>query len=71
MRTISMLELRQDAAKTLDAVRRGERLILTYRGKPVARIDRSDLGFENRLTKDSPSRTAQALSSCVNHAVRA
>lgn len=39
-----MLELRRDAAKALDAVRRGERLLLTYRGKPVARLEpvRSD-----------------------------
>jgi antitoxin (DNA-binding transcriptional repressor) of toxin-antitoxin stability system len=39
MRTLSMLEFRRDAAKALDAVRRGERLLLTYRVKFVARIE--------------------------------
>jgi len=34
-----MLELRRDARRALAAVRRGERLLLTYRGKPVARIE--------------------------------
>lgn len=39
MRSLSMLEFRRDAAKALDAVRRGERLLLTYRGKAVARLE--------------------------------
>jgi antitoxin (DNA-binding transcriptional repressor) of toxin-antitoxin stability system len=39
MKTISMLELRQDARKVLAALKRGERLLLTYRGKPVARLE--------------------------------
>jgi prevent-host-death family protein len=39
MRSLSMLEFRRDALKALDAVRRGERLLLTYRGKPVARLE--------------------------------
>lgn len=34
-----MLEFRKDALRTLRAVQRGERLLLTYRGKPVARIE--------------------------------
>ena len=34
-----MLELRRDARRALAAVRRGERLLLTYRGKPVARLE--------------------------------
>lgn len=39
MKTITMLEFRRDARRALDAVRRGERLLLTYRGKPVARLE--------------------------------
>lgn len=34
-----MLELRRDARRWLDLVRRGERLVLTYRGEPVARLE--------------------------------
>jgi antitoxin (DNA-binding transcriptional repressor) of toxin-antitoxin stability system len=39
MRTISMLEFRRHARRALDALRRGERLLLTYRGEPVARLE--------------------------------
>ncbi len=38
MSSITMLELRQDADGVLRRVRQGEHLILTYRGKPVARL---------------------------------
>lgn len=38
MSSISMEELRQDAEGVLRRVRQGERLILTYRGKPAARL---------------------------------
>jgi len=34
-----MLDLRRDARRWLEAVRNGERLVLTYRGKPVARLE--------------------------------
>lgn len=34
-----MLELRRDARRWLEAVRNGERFVLTYRGKPVARLE--------------------------------
>lgn len=34
-----MLQLRRDAKRWLEAVRRGEPLLLTYRGKPVARLE--------------------------------
>lgn len=33
-----MLEFRRDARRILEAVRRGERLVLTYRGEAVARL---------------------------------
>lgn len=39
MREITMLELRRDARSWLDAVRNGERFVLTYRGQPVARLE--------------------------------
>lgn len=34
-----MLEFRRDARRWLDAVRSGERFVLTYRGEPVARLE--------------------------------
>ena len=34
-----MLEFRRNARRALDALRRGERLLLTYRGKAVARLE--------------------------------
>lgn len=39
MRRVSMLQFRRDARRALDAIRRGERLILTYRGRPIARLE--------------------------------
>ncbi|MEK7269888.1 MAG: type II toxin-antitoxin system prevent-host-death family antitoxin [Planctomycetota bacterium] len=39
MKTVSMLDFRMRAAEVLRGVRRGERMVLTYRGKPVARLE--------------------------------
>ena len=39
MTSISMVELRRDAEGVLRRVGRGERLVLTYRGRPVARLE--------------------------------
>jgi antitoxin (DNA-binding transcriptional repressor) of toxin-antitoxin stability system len=39
MKTVSMLQFRRDARRALDAVRRGEPVLLTYRGKAVARLE--------------------------------
>ena len=39
MATVSMLELRRDAEGILQRVGRGERLVLTYRGRPAARLE--------------------------------
>lgn len=39
MRRVSMLQFRRDARRALEAIRRGERLILTYRGRPIARLE--------------------------------
>ena len=39
MREITMLELRRDARRWLEAIKNGERFVLTYRGQPVARLE--------------------------------
>lgn len=38
MKTMTMLEFRKDARKALAAIQRGERLLLTYRGRAVAQL---------------------------------
>jgi len=38
MSTLTMLELRTNSKKVLDRLARGESLVLTHRGKPVARL---------------------------------
>ncbi|MGI9301231.1 MAG: type II toxin-antitoxin system Phd/YefM family antitoxin [Gammaproteobacteria bacterium] len=39
MKTVSMLEFRNDAEKIIRQVQKGQRLVLTYRGKPVIRLE--------------------------------
>lgn len=39
MREVSMLEFRQNAESILERVKRGERLILTYRGRAAVRLE--------------------------------
>ena len=39
MRTVTMLELRQRAEAVVADLRRGVTLTLTYRGKPLARLE--------------------------------
>ena len=39
MKRISMVEFRRNAWRALNAVRRGERFLLTYRGQPIARLE--------------------------------
>jgi antitoxin (DNA-binding transcriptional repressor) of toxin-antitoxin stability system len=38
-KTVTMLELREDAARIVSAVRRGQRMVLTYRGRPAMRLE--------------------------------
>jgi prevent-host-death family protein len=38
-KTISMLDLRQRAEQIVEQVRAGETLVLTYRGRPVLRLE--------------------------------
>jgi len=56
MKTISMLQFRRDARRALDAVGRGEPVLLTYRGRPVARLepvrnDTMDIGPDDALRR--------------------
>ncbi len=51
MKTISMLEFRKDAETIVRSVQQGQRLVLTYRGKPVARIEPI---LEETVTHDDP-----------------
>jgi prevent-host-death family protein len=39
MKSVTMLDFRRNAEQVLAKVRNGERLILTHRGKPVARLE--------------------------------
>jgi prevent-host-death family protein len=39
MKRITMLELRRNAEQVIKSAQRGQRMILTYRGRPVARIE--------------------------------
>jgi prevent-host-death family protein len=39
MKTVTMLEFRQNAEGVLRRVSKGERLVLSHRGKPVARLE--------------------------------
>ncbi|MBI3925970.1 MAG: type II toxin-antitoxin system prevent-host-death family antitoxin [Armatimonadetes bacterium] len=39
MKHITMVDLRRDAEKILQQVQQGQRMVLTYRGKPVARLE--------------------------------
>lgn len=42
MKKVSMLDFRLDAERIIAQVQKGERLILTRRGKPVARLEPID-----------------------------
>ena len=39
MKIVSLLAFRKNSKKILEWARRGERMIMTYRGKPVCRIE--------------------------------
>jgi prevent-host-death family protein len=39
MKTVTMLEFRQNAESVLRRVAKGERLVLSHRGKPAARLE--------------------------------
>ncbi len=39
MKTVTMLEFRKNAASVLRRIAKGERLVLSHRGKPAARLE--------------------------------
>lgn len=39
MRQITMVELRRDAEKIIEQIKQGQSMVLTYRGKPVVRLE--------------------------------
>jgi len=39
MTTITMMELRQNSDRVIQKAKRGQRMILTYRGTPVMRLE--------------------------------
>jgi prevent-host-death family protein len=39
MSKVSVLEFRREAKQVIDRLRQGQRIVLTYRGKPVARME--------------------------------
>jgi prevent-host-death family protein len=51
MKTISMLKFRKEAEGVLKQVAKGQAFVLTYRGKPVARLE--PVGEKN-LSADDP-----------------
>lgn len=51
MKIISLLEFRRNSKKILDFARRGERMIMTFRGKPVCRIEPIE---ENKIDAQDP-----------------
>jgi prevent-host-death family protein len=52
LRTVTMLDLRQRAEKIVEQVRRGESLVLTYRGRPAVRLE--PIRPANAVTDDDP-----------------
>jgi antitoxin (DNA-binding transcriptional repressor) of toxin-antitoxin stability system len=50
MREISMLEFRKNAEAIIAQIRRGERMVLTYRGRPVVRLE----PVEGDVSPDDP-----------------
>ncbi len=51
MDTITMVEFRKDAGDIVERVKSGEELVLSYRGKPVMRLEPIQ---DDRVSKDDP-----------------
>jgi len=51
MKTVSMLEFRKKADRVLKQVVRGHSFVLTYRGKPIARLEPI---AQNRIDANDP-----------------
>ena len=52
MKIVTMLEFRQDAQSVLRRVARGERLVLSHRGKPAARLEPLERAAIGNLEND-------------------
>lgn len=52
MKTITMLEFRRNAQSVLRRVAKGERLLLSHRGKPAARLEPLTTAPNNALAND-------------------
>ncbi|HMP77384.1 MAG TPA: type II toxin-antitoxin system prevent-host-death family antitoxin [Kiritimatiellia bacterium] len=50
MNTVSLVQFRRDAGGVLGRVKRGQQVVLTVRGKPVARLS----PVEGGITKNDP-----------------
>ena len=51
MKTVTMLEFRRNALEIIRRTQRGQRILLTYRGKPVARLEPI---HADRVREDDP-----------------
>ncbi len=51
MKTVSMLEFRNRAERIIAQVRNGQEMVLTYRGKPVLRLQPL---HEDEIAEDDP-----------------
>ena len=58
MKTVTMLEFRQQTKKIINQVRRGNKMVLTYRGQPVARLEPI---VDQQEDKDDPFYTLDRL----------
>jgi prevent-host-death family protein len=52
MKTVTMLEFRQNAQSVLRRVARGERLLLSHRGKPAVRLEPLTTAPDKALSND-------------------
>jgi prevent-host-death family protein len=52
MKTVTMLEFRQNAQSVLRRVAKGERFLLSHRGKPAARLEPVAAAPNNVLSND-------------------
>ena len=52
MKTVTMLEFRQGAAGLLRRIAKGERFVLSHRGKPAARLEPLSAAPQHALDND-------------------
>jgi prevent-host-death family protein len=72
MKTVTMLQFRQNAQSVLRRVAKGERLLLSHRGKPAARLEPLTTVPNNVLSNDPfvtiGSRAATSAKGKTRHA---